>query len=66
MVNYLAGWILVNRLKPNLVEAAPSRIINVASLSASPIDFDGVMLEKPDAHRRCPQRAGVSEAPRGR
>ena len=52
VVNYLAGWILVNRLKPNLVAAAPSRIINVASLSASPIDFEDVMLEKPDAHRR--------------
>lgn len=52
VVNYLAGWILVNRLKPNLVAAAPSRIINVASGSASPIDFDDVMLEKPDAHRR--------------
>lgn len=52
VVNYLAGWILVNRLKPNLMAAAPSRIINVASLSASPIDFEDVMLEKPDAHRR--------------
>ena len=52
VVNYLAGWILVNRLKPNLMAAAPSRIINVASLSASPIDFDDVMLEKPDSHRR--------------
>lgn len=52
VVNYLAGWILVNRLKPNLMAAAPSRIINVASGSASPIDFDDVMLEKPDAHKR--------------
>lgn len=52
VVNYLAGWILVNRLKPNLMAAAPSRIINVASFSASPIDFDDVMLEKADAHQR--------------
>ena len=52
VVNYLAGWILVNRLKPNLMAAAPSRIVNIASRSASPIDFDDVMLEKPDAHQR--------------
>jgi NAD(P)-dependent dehydrogenase (short-subunit alcohol dehydrogenase family) len=51
-VNYLAGWVLVNRLRPNLAAAAPSRIINVASGSASPIDFDDVMLEKPGAHGR--------------
>lgn len=52
VVNYLSGWILANRLLPNLEAAAPSRIVNVASGSASPIDFDDVMLEKPDAHRR--------------
>lgn len=52
VVNYLAGWILVNRLRQNLKATAPSRIINVASGSASPIDFDDVMLEKPDAHQR--------------
>jgi NAD(P)-dependent dehydrogenase (short-subunit alcohol dehydrogenase family) len=51
-VNYLAGWVLVNRLRPNLAAAAPSRVVNVASGSASPIDFDDVMLEKPGAHRR--------------
>ncbi len=51
-VNYLAGWVLVNRLRPNLAAAAPSRIVNVSSVAASPIDFDDVMLEKPGAHRR--------------
>ena len=50
-VNYLAGWVLVNKLRPNLAAAAPSRIVNVASGSAAPIDFDDVMLEKPGAHR---------------
>ncbi len=49
-VNYLAGWILVNKLQPNLAAAAPSRVINVASGSADPIDFDDVMLEKPGAY----------------
>lgn len=51
-VNYLAGWVLVHRLRPALAAAAPSRVINVASLSAAPIDFDDVMLEKPGAHGR--------------
>lgn len=51
-VNYLAGWVLVNRLRPNLLAAAPSRVINVASGSAAAIDFDDVMLEQPGAHVR--------------
>ena len=51
-VNYLAGWVLVNRLRPNLAAASPSRVVNVASGSAHPIDFDDVMLERPGAHRR--------------
>ncbi|MFY2762851.1 SDR family NAD(P)-dependent oxidoreductase [Arenimonas sp. MALMAid1274] len=51
-VNYLAGWVLVNRLRPNLAAAAPARIVNVSSGSASAIDFDDVMLEKPGAHGR--------------
>lgn len=51
-VNYLAGWVLVNKLRPNLAAAGSSRIVNVASLSGSAIDFDDVMLEKPGAHGR--------------
>ena len=51
-VNYLAGWVLVNKLRPNLAAAAPSRIVNVSSVSAAAIDFDDVMLEKPGAYRR--------------
>jgi NAD(P)-dependent dehydrogenase (short-subunit alcohol dehydrogenase family) len=51
-VNYLAGWVLVNRLRANLAAAAPSRIVNVASASAAAIDFDDVMLEQPGAHAR--------------
>ncbi len=51
-VNYLAGWVLVNKLRPNLAAAAPSRIVNISSIGANPIDFDDVMLEKPEAYLR--------------
>jgi len=51
-VNYLAGWVLVNRLRPNLAATAPSRVINVSSIAAHAIDFDDVMLEAPGAHMR--------------
>lgn len=51
-VNYLAGWVLVNRLRPNLAAAAPSRVVNVSSVAANPIDFDDVMLERPGAQAR--------------
>lgn len=51
-VNYLAGWVLVNALAPNLAAASPSRVINVASIAAHPINFDDVMLEQPGAHAR--------------
>ena len=51
-VNYLAGWVLTNKLRSNLAEAAPSRVINISSIAANPIDFDDVMLEAPGAHAR--------------
>lgn len=51
-VNYLAGWILVHELRPNLAAAAPSRVVNVSSIAAAPIDFDDVMLEQPGAAAR--------------
>lgn len=51
-VNYLAGWVLVHRLRPSLAAASPSRIISVSSIAASPIDFADVMLEQPGASSR--------------
>ena len=44
-VNYLAGFLLTERLLPLLDRSAPARIVNVASLGQAPIDFDDVMLE---------------------
>ena len=45
-VNYLSGFLLTRMLAPRLVESAPARIVNVASIAQSPIDFDDVMLER--------------------
>ncbi len=44
-VNYLAGFLLTKMLLPRLLDSAPSRIVNVSSLAANPIDFDDVMIE---------------------
>jgi NAD(P)-dependent dehydrogenase (short-subunit alcohol dehydrogenase family) len=46
-VNYLSGFLLTRMLLPLLEASAPSRIVNVASGSQSPIDFDDVMLTRP-------------------
>ena len=43
-VNYLAGYLLTRLLLPNLLRAAPARIVNVASVGQYPLDFDNLML----------------------
>jgi NAD(P)-dependent dehydrogenase (short-subunit alcohol dehydrogenase family) len=43
-VNYLAGFLLTQRLLPLLRASGPARIVNVASLAQHPIDFDDPML----------------------
>ena len=44
-VNHLAGFLLTQQLLPLLRRSAPARIVSVASLSQSPLDFDDLMLE---------------------
>jgi NAD(P)-dependent dehydrogenase (short-subunit alcohol dehydrogenase family) len=45
-VNYLAGFLLTQSLLPLLRRSAPARIVNVASLGQSPIDFEDPMLTR--------------------
>ncbi len=45
-VNYLSGFLLTHRLLPLIEKGRSPRIVNVSSLSASPIDFADVMIEK--------------------
>jgi NAD(P)-dependent dehydrogenase (short-subunit alcohol dehydrogenase family) len=51
-VNYLAGFVLTRSLLPTIISSAPARIVNVASIAQSPIDFTDVMLERPGAAGR--------------
>jgi NAD(P)-dependent dehydrogenase (short-subunit alcohol dehydrogenase family) len=44
-VNYLAGFLLTLALLPLLRQSSPARIVNVASLGQSPLDFNDLMLE---------------------
>lgn len=45
-VNYLAGFLLAHLLLPTLKASTPARIVNVASIGQSPVNFDDVMMER--------------------
>ena len=44
-VNYLSHFLLTQKLLPLLVRSVPARIINVASVGQSPLQFDDIHLE---------------------
>jgi len=44
-VNYLAPYLLTRQLMPLMKAAAKARIINVASIGQSPIDYTNILLE---------------------
>ncbi len=45
-VNYLAPFLLTSLLLPTLRQSGPARVVNVASIGQSPVNFDDVMLER--------------------
>jgi len=45
-VNYLAHFLLTEKLLPLMIDSAPARVVNVSSAAQAPIDFDDVMLER--------------------
>jgi NAD(P)-dependent dehydrogenase (short-subunit alcohol dehydrogenase family) len=45
-VNYLAGFVLTERLLPLLERSPPARIVQVASRGQAALDFDDPMLER--------------------
>ncbi|MGA8477730.1 MAG: SDR family NAD(P)-dependent oxidoreductase [Chthoniobacterales bacterium] len=45
-VNYLASYLLTERLLPLLKASSPARIVNVASVGQAPLDFDNIMFTR--------------------
>ncbi len=45
-VNYLAGFVLAERVEPLLAAAPCGRFVSVSSAGQAPLDFDDVMLER--------------------
>ncbi|WP_406090415.1 SDR family NAD(P)-dependent oxidoreductase [Streptomyces sp. NBC_01013] len=45
-VNYLTPCLLIRELLPLLTASAPARVVQVASMGQSPVDFDDVMMER--------------------
>ena len=60
-VNYLSGFLLAYLLLPLLKKAAPSRIVNVASLGQQAIDFDDVMITKNSSGSRAYAQSKLSQ-----
>jgi NAD(P)-dependent dehydrogenase (short-subunit alcohol dehydrogenase family) len=60
-VNYLAGYLLTRELLPLLRSSAPSRIVNVASQTQSPLDFADVMQEQSYSGQRAYSQSKLAQ-----
>lgn len=60
-VNYLAGYLLTRELLPQLRASAPSRIVNVASQTQSPLDFADVMQEQSYSGQRAYSQSKLAQ-----
>lgn len=65
-VNYLAGYLLTRRLLPRLQASArpggpPSRIVNVASQTQSPLDFADIMQEQTYSGQRAYSQSKLAQ-----
>ncbi len=60
-VNYLAPFLLTRLLLPQIEAAAPSRIVNVASIGQAPVDFDDVMLERTYSGRQAYSQSKLAQ-----
>lgn len=60
-VNFLAHIMLTESLLPILKDAAPSRIVNVASAGQSPIDFDDIPLTRSYSGSTSYQRSKLAQ-----
>ncbi len=60
-VNYLAHFLLTDRLLPLIKRSAPARIINVSSRGQEPIDFEDVMMQRAYDDLRAYRRSKLAQ-----
>ena len=60
-VNYLSGYLLTRLLLPRLVASAPSRVVNVASQTQSPVNLADVMQEQSYSGQRAYSQSKLAQ-----
>ena len=60
-VNYLAPFLLTQELLPLLRASAPARVVHVASLGQTPLDFADLMLEQGYSGRRAYNQSKLAQ-----